>query len=512
MKNIIIGLSVLLLSACFVGCTDDFEAIDTKDGVVNSGEPAWLFVQMLQTPRQNYQRNTNLYDDFYAQYWSNIVSGFESPRYEYVNGWIGNQWIEFYTQELVDANFIKSNFGDDPAFANAVNISEIWMVHEWARMAATYGDIPYFDAGNGVQVPYNTEEEIYDDLFDRLDVAIAALDAGDASQYSYGSSDLFFNGDVEKWKRFGNSLRLRLGMRLANVAPAKAEEEVKKGIAGGVMQSNDDVARIPFQKDTWFDYLDKMAWDWNNIRASKTFTNYLYNQSTVNEDPRAWRWFTYKESSPLFGSSKIVGVENGYDVLPDDASDFATINMTGTFIDFAKDLGNDPIVYMPIMYYTEVLFLQAEAALRGWGSGDPDDLMRQGIQASMDYVGVDAADAQAYIDGVSALDGSNEEKLKKIITHKWISNFPNGIEAWADFRRTDYPDITLPIDGVSGSASVASGTWVKRIRYPDNAHEFDSELMPSSKNTIESDRMDIRLWWDVADTKDKTSGLMNSNF
>ena len=182
MKNILSCLTVLLSLTFMGGCTDDFEAIDTKEGVVISGEPAWLFVQMLQTPRQNYQRNTNLFDDFYAQYWANTVSGFESPRYEYNDGWIGNQWKEFYTQELVDANFIKDNFSDKPTFSNAVAICDIWMVHEWARMAATYGDIPYVDAGRGVSVQYNTEEDIYYDLFERLDVAISALDAADASQ------------------------------------------------------------------------------------------------------------------------------------------------------------------------------------------------------------------------------------------------------------------------------------------------------------------------------------------
>ncbi|WP_054720042.1 SusD/RagB family nutrient-binding outer membrane lipoprotein [Marinifilum fragile] len=99
-----------------------------------------------------------------------------------------------------------------------------------------------------------------------------------------------------------------------------------------------------------------------------------------------------------------------------------------------------------------------------------------------------------------------------MITQKWVANFPNGVEGWADFRRTDYPDITLPKDGVSGSATVAPGTWVKRVRYPINEHLQNSENMPATQNTPETDRMDIKVWWDTADTKTKTSGLMSSNF
>jgi len=130
----------------------------------------------------------------------------------------------------------------------------------------------------------------------------------------------------------------------------------------------------------------------------------------------------------------------------------------------------------------------------------------------MEYVGVNADAAQAYLDGVTNLTGSNEAQLKQIITQKWLANFPNGVEGWADFRRTDYPDLSLPVDGVSGSSTVAEGTWVKRVRYPDNEHRQNEENMPNGMQDVTTDRMDIKVWWDVADTKTKSNGLMSSNF
>jgi len=169
-------------------------------------------------------------------------------------------------------------------------------------------------------------------------------------------------------------------------------------------------------------------------------------------------------------------------------------------------------MYCPVMFYSEVLFLQSEAAMRGYISGDANALYVEGVQASMDYVGVDATAASDYIAGLPTLSGATEASLKQLITQKWVANFPNGVEGWADFRRTDYPDVTLPKDGVSGSSTVASGTWVKRVRYPDNEHLQNQANMPSSQNTLDTDRMDIRVWWDTANTKDKDgSGLMNSN-
>ncbi len=511
MKKRILFLGIVLL-AFTVGCTDDFEEINTQKDAVVQVEPGIMFNPLLQNPTRNYQRNINLYPDLFSQYWANTVSGFESPRYEYVDGWIGNQWNEFFTQTLAEANQLLTWYGEDPVYRNSMAQLEIWICTEWARMLQNYGDMPYFGAGMGDSVPYNAQQEIYYDLFVRLAAATNAIDASDSSQYAFDvDQDLIFKGDLEKWKRFGNSMRLRLAMRLSNVDPTKAQTEAAAAISDGAMLSNADVAQIPLWSSGWYDYLHQMAFAWDNVRASKTFTDLLYNQSSIGEDPRAHRWLAYKPSSPLAGNSDLVGVVNGYDVLPADTNDFATINLDGGYVGFVGN-GGDTSHYLPIMFYSEVLFLRAEAALRGWAAGDANALYMEGIEASMNFVGVDATAATDYINGLTALSGSNEAQLKQLITQKYIANFPNGVEAWADFRRTDYPDITLPVDGVSSNSSVASGTWVKRIRYPDNAHIFDSSFMPASQNTIETDRMDIKLWFDTTDSKAKSGGLMNSNF
>lgn len=496
-----------------VSCTDNFEEINTPSNAITKVDPSYVFNQMLQNPLDNYQRNISLYPDFYSQYWSNTVSSFESSRYEYVDGWISNQWKRFYTGPLADYVAQLSFYGDNPAYTNALAQMEIWMCAEWQRMTDTYGDIPYFGAGAGETVPYNSQQEIYNDLIIRLTNAVNTITIGDETQYAFPSNyDLIFSGDLSKWKRFGNSLRLRLAMRMSNIDTSKAQTEAAAAIAAGVMLSNDDGAHIPLWSSGWYDYLHQMAYNWDNIRASKTFTSYLYNQSSIGEDPRAWKWFTYKDDNYTLADETIItGIANGYDVLPSNAQAYATINLDGGYVGFVGN-GGDISQYYPYMFYSEVLFLKSEAALRGWVSGDANALYLEGVQASMDYIGVDPTLASNYITGLPTLTGSNEAKLKQIITQKWIANFPNGSEAWSDFRRTDYPDITLPIDGVSGNASVASETWVKRIRYPDNQHNLNSISMPTSQNTIDTDRMDIKLWWDTADTKTKSGGLMNSNF
>lgn len=508
MKKIILLISLVLI---FVGCTENFDEVNTRQDAVIQVEPGIIFNQVVQVPIFNYQRNVNLFADLYSQYWANTVSGFESGRYEYVDGWIGNMWREWFTRGLSEIETLRNWYGDDPVYDNLMQVLEIWECAEWTRLTDTYGDMPYFGAGTGEKVPYNAQQEIYNDLFARLTAATNAIDASATDQFAVtAEQDLIFRWDLDKWKRFGNSIRLRMAMRISNADPGKAQAEANAAIAAGVMQSNADVAHIPCWSNGFYDYLDKMGFQWDNIRLSKTFSELLYNQAPM-EDPRARIWFAYKDSSPLLGNAELEGVANGFNILPADANDFATYNNNSTYIGFTGD-GGEIFQYQPIMLYSEVLFLQSEAALRGWSGGDANALMQEGIRASMDFVGVAPADATTYINGLTALSGSNEARLKQLITQKYIANFPNGRETWNDFRRTDYPDLILPIDGISSAASVAAGTFVKRIRYPDNAHNTEQDMMPINQNTIEADRMDIKVWWDTADTKTKSNGLMNSNF
>lgn len=513
-------------------CTDDFEEMNKKSNAVTEVNPSYFMIEMEQMVFRNYQRNVNLYPDLYSQYFANTITSFSSPRYDYVDGWIGNQWKEHYTELLRRSNAMIEMYSEDPSYQSILAVNDIFTCYWWSRMTDTYGDVPYFGAGLGSvdPVPYNSQQEIYYDLLARLEAACDVL-PGDENQLAFDDMyDLIYNSDFEKWRKFGNSLRLRLGMRLSNVDAVKAKAVIADAIADGVMTSNDDVAKVPMWSKGWYDYLHQMLWNWDNQRVSKSFTDHLYNLSSVGEDPRTPLWLTYKstsyDSDDVDGDgnsvprtreeldlSEYTGLENGYGPnMPADKNKAATVNLWGGYLDFAGDGANNAM-YCPIMFYSEVLFLQAEAVLRGWASGDAGSLLKDGIQASMDYVGVDAEVAGAYIDGLDDLTGSNESKLKTIITHKWVANFPNGVEGWADFRRTDYPDLTLPADGVSGVSTVAANTFVKRISYPTNQHNLNEVSMPASLNTVASDRMDIKVWWDVKGSEDKnTNGLMDSNF
>ncbi len=153
------------------------------------------------------------------------------------------------------------------------------------------------------------------------------------------------------------------------------------------------------------------------------------------------------------------------------------------------------------MSYAESLFLRAEATLRGWAGGSVEDLFRQGVEASMDYYEIDNDDVISYINGLVALNdgtfasGDKEKILEAIITQKWMAVFPNGNEAWAEFRRTDYPKLMLPLNNASGG-DVPEGHFIKRVLYP-NSENSNKGFTDSGMSAVNS--QGTRLWWDVSD-------------
>ncbi|MCG8474396.1 MAG: SusD/RagB family nutrient-binding outer membrane lipoprotein [Cytophagales bacterium] len=541
----------LLLLMGFGGCTDDFEEINTPKDAVTELDARIILGHMIDDYGRDFQRVMNLQHDLYSQYWAAPKENFGTRRYEYIDDWVGPRMFRSFYERVRMSEDMDKWYGENPAYRHQIAIKEIWMCSAWGRMTDNFGDLAYFGAGKPVSVPYSTQKEIYYDLFQRLDAAIHTLSAVDANtQKNYGSYDRIYGGDADKWKKFGASIRLRLAMRLSNADPAKAKAEVQKAVENGLMASNEDYAARPLAEggnDIWYETIA----GWKDIVISHTFEKYLYNQSAV-QDPRLAKWVSYNDATvdevqkkidgennangtnKMFaGFVRYKGLKNGYNLFPKMTIEYftqengkktvesiilpaehsATYNRRSDYVDFAGN-GGTVRSYLPIMFFSEVKFLLAEAALRGWYSGDAKALYLEGIQASMNHLGVSEADALAYIEGMDPFPASgNEAKLKQIITQKWIANFPNGYEGWADFRRTDYPDHELLVDGPSPSSTVASGLFIKRLRYPDNQHRENAANLPEGFKTATDDRMDKRVWWDVANAADKSAdGLMSTNF
>lgn len=506
--------------AIFNSCSDGFDTMNTTTTALtkSSLSAAMLFATSVNKGTSaDYERNYNLYDDLYAHYFSNVERTFKTGNYEYNDSWASCGWAQFYSERLKEYYDIADICGTTASYTNMKAINEIWNCFLWQRVTDRWGDVPYKGAGKTTAVAYMSQKEVYLDLLNRLKSACAAIGSSSVSQYSPGASDLLYNGDYAKWQKFGYSLMLRMAMRISNVDATDAKTYAQAAIAGGTFSSNDDVAKVKcdMSGQGFYDYYNYLLIDWQACTCDMNFCNYMRgatsNYARANTlDPRASIWFTP-------GTYGYVGFKNGMSpsTYPTDYdwSHYANINYskTGYFYYSYSDAAGSRLYY-PVQNYAEVLFLKAEAALRGWG-GDAESLYNAAITASMNEVAsvagtnIAPTDIDSYIAGLPSFSAaaSKEAKLKLIAVQQWIAVFPNSCEGWSGIRRTGYPDdLTYP--DVSSSAVVTDGNWIQRISYPINEYTFNEANMPAnykSSSSFYSKREEKGVWWSLCG-QDKT--------
>lgn len=516
----------------------------------------------------DYQITTNLSHDIYAGYVANNQPkhSLKTPDYSYGDGWSGQRWAHFYNERSSEYRTLLRayKFNDNPGkYKNMFYITRVYYVFLALANTDTYGAMPFREYAQARipetnNVKYDTQEEVYDAMFRMLEQAVDSINPNDASQYKIDSDDICYFGDVNKWLRFANTLRLRMALRISNVAPERAKQEAENALNNqyGLMQSNaDNMQTVPKYAPIEMGGNDSggdenalamcsvayggesvMSWDLEQfyrnlstgggkyqIKTGRTG----YEEKTI--DPRCLVcWYRAKMTSTSIAAGEeslredFVGCKRGAQA-PD--IDMGVLNYSITRTEpkpASKNLNKDywfnysrPTVWLG---YSESLFLKAEAALRGWTGQDltmdAEGYFRAGVQASMDYYEIDSSAAQSYIEGLKVLNdgtfasGDKEKILEAIITQKWMAVFPNGNEGWADFRRTDYPALANQLTNVSGG-DVPEGKMIKRLLYPNS--ESSNKYFNEHSELQAANTQGTRLWWDVADTNDANGNRQQPN-
>ncbi len=483
----------------------------------------------------DYQRASNLTHDIYAGYFANNNPNFNSssPNYVYTDGWSAKRWDHFYKERCKEYSELVRYFWyvDHAKHRNAFYITRIYFAFIASQITDTYGPIPFaaYVKGNQVdaKVKYDSQKDVYDMLFRILGQAVDSIKPGESS-FVFGKEDNCYRGDEQKWVRFANTLRLRLALRISNVDPARARKEGEAALASvtGLMQTDsDNMTTTPRYAPE--DLGGDNAGGDENILALCSF-NYLdcvmskdielaYKNLGRVEDPRMGRlWFRPSPKSRLERGRESSADFNGCEIGNDEVNRASDVYSVLRCNVWESKVLNDEYWFgysreSVWLGYSESLFLRAEAALRGWaGAGQSaEEYFRQGIKASFSYFRLGEGVADDYISGLNCLDGDNnvfnkgdkEAILESIISQKWLALFPNGNEAWAEFRRTDYPRLRNHINNKSGD--VAINKFIKRLRYPNDEFDYNADNVPS-----EYFRQDARLWWDVSDTN-TSSGERN---
>ena len=367
-------------------------------------------------------------------------------------------------------------------------IAKIWRAYLFHEIADVYGQSPYFDAGKGytdaiLKPAYDPLEDIYFDMLEELEEAGAMM----TNSSTLGSADFIYQGDTDKWKKFGNSLMLRLAMRMMEVDEVSAKAWAAKAIAGGTMASNADNAYMARQDGPGDGNRNAAALHfskYDNTKIAATFYDYLED----NNDPRL-AIFT-DPASPARG--EFVGYS------PTQLAE--TFDMTIDSFALANPVFykmNTPTV---LLNYSESELLKAEFAERG-GTGNAATLYVSGVTASMKMwedvdplLAIADADVLAYLTAhpyVAGLDGQ-----KMIGEQYWATHFFDFTEAWSNWRRTGYP-ILEPFGGAPANAlNVTNGT-IPRKMISNRGEAATNPENYAAMVSAQGNEMTTKVWWDV---------------
>jgi hypothetical protein len=516
------AIFLVLSSFLLTSCTDKFDeynthpVLPTPNDMTAAERVGALFPGMLNL-MHNAQENDN---QMIEQMVGNQYGGYMATT----NNWQGTNfgtfnppanWVDYPFTKLFSgfyANYFKVREATEGrgyiyAWANIIRVAVM------LRVTDTYGPIPYTRMGEGkLAVPYDDVQTVYHSMIADLTNSVATLTAfvseNGAKADLMAEYDYVYGGDFSKWIKFANSCKLRMAVRIAHVDTDYAKQAMAEAIAGGMIETNADNAFLPTVDNPYH----KAANDWNDLGANAVFSAYLSGWN----DPRGSVYMT--ESKFGFGS---LGVRTG----------IANINkgLYGEMGLFSKPKfeANTPLL---VFCAAETQFLKAEAALKAWipgGETQAGIFYEQGINLSMEQHKVTAGnyiagttEPKRYSDPVSGVSapafarinvswndtGSNgvNSRLEKIITQKWLANYPLGFEAWADYRRTNYPQLFPSVANLSNSGSPlgsidnTKNRLIRRLTYPTSEYSGNRENVTHAVATMLEGKPDAGstdLWW-----------------
>jgi hypothetical protein len=519
LKYISIQLALVILS---LGCTKDFKKINT-DPIAYSGDnfnPNYL----LTSAQLNYTgissvgdaiRSNFIYSATLIQGMSSVLDFWAGDKYLLNEQYAGAYFEGSYQNQIKYIVDLIETTKDNPKYKNLYQISRIMKALIFQRVTDLYGDVPYFEAGKGFYtnnyfVSYDPQEKIYEDLLKEVDEAVAALDVNADKP----SGDAFYKGDIEKWKRFGNTLLLRIAMRLTKVNPTISESYAKK-VQGKTMQSNADNAFLVHQ-DLGNDVMNRNTRvlngdsgpDYYYVKWSKTFIDFLKSEN----DPRLskvavtqlYLSSSSKARNPNFITDPLAqkGMPNGKD---QSGRPGLSINLDPTYTGFPDYSSVNPYMAKKdgptfILTYAESEFLLAEAAERWNAGGSPAAAhYKNGVKAAITFLS-QYDPALTISDGVAETYVNDHpydplRGLELINNQYWLNEciMLDFYDAWFNWRRTGFPTLTP----VNYPNNVTGGTIPRRLSYPVSEASNNPENYTTASNAVPGgDNLAGHVWWD----------------
>ena len=494
--------ALLFLASCDKGF-DDLNINKTAALAVNP-----VFILNNATVNSSYSNGTLFYE-------MGIVQQMITPNEGVLAGANFNQdirgnteqnWQKYYrtvvrhTQDVIDQTKALPNR------SNLTNMARILQANAFMILTDSYGDIPYSDASKGYtsQVfspKYDAQQSVYAGIIKELTEASAALDASKTIE----TADILYNGNIALWKKYGNSLLLRAGMRLSKVDAAQAQQIVARAAQGGVMEVNADNAAIKHDAN----YVNGIGNLLNSTEAANVYLAAPFAEFLQKtNDPRlrsiAVRYVGAKSGPEQVAARATtdpalqIGMPFGFN-----NSTIATqvaANKLASFYDFSqvdrtRMTKNTTPTFLVTAAQTQLLL--AEAAQRGWVTGTTaETYFSRGVRLNMEQMAIFEAGAAVPAAAITTYLAANTlvaaTALEQINTQYWVASFLNGAEAFANFRRSGFPKLTPnPFSGKN-----IKGDFIRRLTYPNSEISINNANVKEAIARQGADDLDTRVWWD----------------
>lgn len=554
---------ILLTIAGFslmVACTSDFDEINKRPGAITNEEASARYFltnvqfQLFGPDRFPYWRAQLIHADRYAGHFTFGFNGCwwtDELGYSYSSGYTDATygWLEGYFRGL--DNFLKitaegGEFENEKSHAVGLIMKGLY----YQLFTDTFGEVPYSEAGDPdiVTPKFDTQENIYQGIIEDLNTAMDVIGdsqvSGDGVE-DLGDNDLYYNGDLQKWKKLANTLKLRVALRAYGAPGADfAESAINEALSAPLIETQEESALLP--KDTEISQWSSAAYGdvWHNfggIGSKWTVSKPLIDLLRSNDDPRLSRYakpalggefdvpepadaadqkaldlmlsnlddagVTYTVEDAMDGDTPVkritmdeetyyVGQPNRLNIT---SYYFAHYNMFSTPADVVINPKNDGDISPElVMTAGEAYLLRAEAAVLGFG-GDANTLYQEGIRQAMMLWGVGEDEISTYLadSPLGSLTGTNEDMMRMISTQRWIAAYTDGFEAWSVVRKSGYPENLA--DGVDdpeiyGFGDIG-GRYPQRMKYGNQPKDNNGQNLSEALERQGADEQDTKLWW-----------------
>lgn len=504
MKKLSTYIFFLILLIYNTSCDQNFDEWNTNRVNATAIDPAFQL--------NNAVLNSNASSFGTLVYEMGIVQQIISPNSGVLTGANYNQdnrastqtnWQNYYRNVIKNTKDVINRVKDNPARNNLYQMSRIIQANAFMLLTDTYGAIPYKEGGAGVtdQIffpKYDTQEFIYGEIIKELTEASAALSPTGRIE----TADILFSGNIDKWKKFSNSLLLRAGMRLSRVDAAKAKQIVASAFAAGVILANSDNAVIQHDNN----YQNPVGNTLNSTEASNFYmTEPFVNFLKKSNDPRlaaiAVRYVGAKSGpeQTVARQSYDPALQIGMPMGNDNAGAVKAASALGlaSFYDFSQiDRRRIAKLNAPnyIVTASQNNLLLAEARVRGWiTSGTAADYFSNGVRLHMQQMASYDPGSTIPADAISAYLAANplkeETALQQINEQYWVSSLMNGPEAFANFRRSGFPSLSPnPYPG-------REVLFINRLTYPNSEISVNKDNVGAAISAQGADDLATKVWW-----------------